>query len=329
MEYLVIGSNSFSGSWFINNLIDKGHDVFGISRSQQNNDVFLPYKWNKKKANFKFKRLDLNKDIKEIGNLIKKYKFKKIINFAAQGMVAESWVNPNHWYQTNLLSSTSLIDQIRKHDFIDKYIHFTTPEVYGSNKKFIKENNNFKPSTPYAISRAAFDMHLLAYKKNYDFPVIFTRTANVFGEGQQLYRIVPKTIISCLLKEKLQLHGGGKSIRSFIHINDVNEALYKIFTKSNQFGSTYHISTNEIISIKNLVLKIFELMDIDPKDLIKVTSEREGKDFGYLLNSDKIRSELKWKDKITLDKGIRDTISWIKNNIKVLKKHPRVYKHKI
>ena len=70
-----------------------------------------------------------------------------------------------------------------------------------------KENYIFKPSTPYATSRAACDLHLMSFYKNYNFPVLFTRAANVFGPGQQLYRIIPKAIISAYTGSKMELHG--------------------------------------------------------------------------------------------------------------------------
>ena len=126
---------------------------------------------------------------------------------------------------------------------LKKYVQITTPEVYGSTANWINENAEFNPSTPYAVSRAASDMSLKAYINSFDFPAVFTRAANVYGPGQQLYRIIPRTIYSLKFGEKLQLHGGGKSERSFIHINDVCRATMQIMLNA-KIGETYHISTN-------------------------------------------------------------------------------------
>ena len=88
-----------------------------------------------------------------------------------------------------------------------KYIHVSTPEVYGSTDSgWINEEKQFSPTTPYAVSRAACDMHLKSFYKAYNFPVVFTRAANVYGAGQQLYRIIPRTILSCLTGKKFFLH---------------------------------------------------------------------------------------------------------------------------
>ena len=181
----------------------------------------------------------------EIKKLIMSRKPEYIVNFAAQGMVAESWLNPEHWYQTNVVSQVKLHDEIRKVDCIKKYVHISTPEAYGSTDGgWLKENYNFSPSTPYAVSRAACDLHLLSFYKAYSFPVVFTRAANVYGPAQQLYRIIPRTMLSARLGRKLNLHGGGISVRSFIHMEDVSSATYKISLQGN-IGETYHISTKQ------------------------------------------------------------------------------------
>ena len=125
MKILVIGSNSFSGSHFVKHALENNHHVIGISRSQNINPIFLPYKWEVNDKNktlkfiqkFKFYKIDLNKNFDILINLIDEEKPELIFNFAAQGMVAESWKNPNHWYQTNLLSQVRLHENLRKKHF--------------------------------------------------------------------------------------------------------------------------------------------------------------------------------------------------------------------
>ena len=104
----VLGSNSFSGSNYINLLLNKGYKVTGISRSKEINSVYLKYKTNKNLNLLEFYKLDLNKDLNKIVNLIQKKKPSVIVNFIAQGMVAESWKSPEDWYQTNIVSQVKL-----------------------------------------------------------------------------------------------------------------------------------------------------------------------------------------------------------------------------
>ena len=327
-KFLVIGSNSFSGASMVRFLLEKGHDVIGCSRSKEPNDVLLPYKWLKKeKLNFEFYQVNLNHDLEKFGKILYKKKPNYIINFSALGMVAQSWDKPQDWYQTNAVAPVKLHDLLRKFDLIQKYVHVTTPEVYGSTNGWQKESYNFNPSTPYAVSRAACDMHLKSFFEAYNFPVVFTRAANVYGSGQQLYRIIPRTILYARLGKKLSLHGGGYSERSFIHINDVADATYKIALKG-KIGETYHISTKDIISVRKLVIKICEIMLVKFSDLVEDSDERLGKDQSYMLDSIKLRKEQKWKNNINLEEGLLSTIKWIDESLETLKTLPHKYIHK-
>ena len=326
-NFLVIGSNSFSGSHFVDHVLKKKINVIGASRSNEPNSVFLPYKKSKFIKNFKFIKLNINSDALKLKKIIKKYKITHIVNFAAQSMVGQSWEKPEDWYNTNTLSTIKFLNLIRDIKTIKKYVHISTPEVYGSTKKKLIDNRSYQPSTPYAISRAACDMHLYSLFQNFKFPVVFTRAANVYGPGQQLYRIVPKAIMCLKLKKILNLDGGGKSKRSFIFISDVVKATYKLCNKSIN-GDVYHISTNKLISIKDLVEMIFKLKRVSSKKYIKISSDRIGKDNLYSLSSKKIRKELKWLPKTNLKKGIMQTIKWVEENLHILKKQPEKYIHK-
>ena len=325
-DLLVLGSNSFSGSAFIKYALTKGASVSGISRSEEPINELLPHKW-VDNSNFEFFKLDLNKDLNTIMDLISSQKPKYIINFAAQSMVAESWDNPSHWFQTNTLATIEFHESLRKFQCFDKYVHVSTPEVYGDCSGFVDETNNFNPSTPYAVSRAAADMSLASYGKAYNFPFVITRAANVYGAGQALYRIIPRTILCVLTKKKLQLHGGGISTRSFIHIDDVADATWKVM-ENGISSETYHISTSDIISIRNLVEIICKKLDVNFFDCVEISDERLGKDSSYQLESSKIKKELSWNDKINLDEGLDLCIQWVMSNIKVLKSAPSSYIHK-
>ncbi len=327
-KFLIIGSNSFSGSNIINLLLSKNHQVVGISRSNEIEKEFLNYKKNKNIKKFKFYKIDINKHSQRIklNDIISKFKPNVIINYLAQGMVEQSWINPEDWYQTNIVSQTIFYKNIQKFKFINKIIHVTTPEVYGSNYQKIKENTKFNPSTPYAISRAAMDLHLLSLYKNFRTPIILTRTSNIYGPGQQLYRIIPKAFMCSKKKIKLNLHGGGNSIRSFIFMDDVSEATY-IISKKGKIGETYHISNNEFISIKKLVLVISKMQNISFGKLCNKEADRIGKDKVYKLNFDKLK-KLNWKPKVKLNKGLLTTKKWIDNNFNILMKKELHYKHK-
>jgi dTDP-glucose 4,6-dehydratase len=170
-------------------------------------------------------------------------------------------------------------------------------------------------------------MSLRTFRAAYDFPVVTTRAANVYGPGQQLYRIIPRTILFILLGKKIELHGGGSSTRSFIHMRDVSDATWKI-AQHGVNGDTYHISTDEVISIRDLVAKICTKLGANFEDHVEIVGERLGKDSAYHLDSTKVRTELGWADQIKLDAGIDECISWVKGNLETLRNEPMNYIHK-
>lgn len=325
---IVIGSNSFSGASFVAHLLHAGWDVTGISRSAEPPLSLRPYAWEAKPCgHFHFVQADVNRDLDRIMTTIQAEKSPIIVNFAAQGMVAQSWKYPEHWFQTNVVGTVKLHDRLRHLDFLERYVHVTTPEVYGSTEGFIREGTPFNPSTPYAVSRAAADMSLKTFFEAYGFPVVFTRAANVYGPGQSLYRIIPRTILFIRLGRKLELHGGGHSQRSFIHIRDVADATLRIAT-AGQNGATYHISTNEIVTIRQLVERICDKMGVHFDDHVDVVGERLGKDAAYMLDSTKLRQELDWQDQISLDQGLDECIAWVDLHLDTLKTLPFDYIHK-
>ena len=276
---------------------------------------------------FTFRQLDLNRDLDKIDTTLHDFQPDYVVNFAAQGMVAQSWQNPEHWYQTNTIAMIRLHERLRKCKFLKKFVQASTPEVYGSTGGTIQENAPFNPSTPYAISKAACDMNLLAYHKAYGFPVAFTRSANVCGPGQALYRIIPKTILCILTGKKLRLEGGGTSVRSFIHIRDVVDATLRV-CRNGVPGKIYHLSTDERKSIRALVEEICRQLDANFDDCVEVSAARLGQDAAYLLDSSKARRELGWKSCLTVSDVIHDTADWLKKNFERLRQMPDQYIHK-
>ena len=157
-KVIVIGSNSFSAGSFIEFLLNKKYKVYGISRSTINKKQFQ--RFNVFYGNFKFYKLDLNKNNLKILRVIKKFKPNYIVNYASQSMVGQSWENSSDWFLTNSYSTIKLYNQISKLNFSLKLIHISTPEIYGNIGKKLIENENYNPTSPYAVSRVTADQYL-------------------------------------------------------------------------------------------------------------------------------------------------------------------------
>jgi dTDP-glucose 4,6-dehydratase len=147
-RFFVIGSNSFFGASFIKLLLEKGRAVTGVSRSDELHRAFLPYRWNGEPADFRFHRIDLNHDLDALIGLLERERPAYVVNFAAQSMVAESWATPEHWFTTNVVSTIRLHDRLRAMPFLERYVHVSTPEVYGSTGGTVREDAPFNPARP-------------------------------------------------------------------------------------------------------------------------------------------------------------------------------------
>lgn len=325
----VLGSNSFSGAYFVKRALAEGFRVTGISRSPEYPLLFLPYlnADGTRPHKFTFFQADINRDLEQIIIRLKLDKPAYIVNFAAQGMVAESWHNPEQWFHTNTVSPIMLCSGLCNCSWLKKFVQISTPEVYGSTPGAIRENHYYKPSTPYAVSKAATDMNLTCFLQEYNFPVVFTRAANVFGPCQQLYRIVPRAALRFLTGNILELHGGGLSIRSFIHVRDMAEATLQVMLEGMP-GEIFHIATKRTISIRELVYLVARASSVDPEQYIRIVQDRPGKDAAYLLDSSFIREKLRWADRISLEQGVDEVVCWVKDNLTLLSAYPQEYLHK-
>jgi dTDP-glucose 4,6-dehydratase len=323
----VLGSNSFAGASFVANALGRGAQVIGFNRSAEGADLFLPYRRLKDFSGYKFFQADLNTDAHIVFSELSAYRPQVIVDFAGQGMVAESWLNPAQWYQTNIMAKVRLHEFLRQVAWLERYVRISTPEVYGSHDQSVKENRVYSPSTPYAVSHAAIDMSLGVFHAQYGFPVIFNRFANFYGPGQQLYRIIPRTVIYALTSQKLQLHGGGTSTRAFIHATDVANAIFASL-EYGKIGEIYHFSSERYLTIRAVVEIICNLLKTDFFTLVEVTPDRLGKDQAYLMDSSRARQELGWFDSISFEEGIDQTVDWVKTNLETIRQLPLDYLHK-
>ena len=324
---LILGLNSFSGSVTAARLLESGFQVVGVNRSREVAKPYRAYMNSKFIQNLEVYEVGSNCEPEKFVEICDQHKTEAIFNFAAQSMVAQSWEEPWDWYETNCVWLSRLASALIKWGGLKRFIQYTTPEVYGSTSGWIPEGSPINPSTPYAISRAAGDLHLVAEFKKSSFPVIFTRAANVFGPFQQRYRIIPKALISAATEVEMELHGGGLSERSFIFMEDVAAALLKIL-QLGELGSSYHISTSKLVTIRQVVEICYETYGKDPSLFLRGAVDRPGKDQAYKLDSSRLRRELSWDEKVDLKEGIKRTKAWVDYWLSDLLDLPSEYIHR-
>lgn len=324
---IVIGSNSFSGSDFIDLLLERdGYSVAGISRSPEKRPLFLPYKRHGN-PDYTFYQMDLNRDIEDIIGLVDTFKPDYVVNFAAQSEVAPSWANPGQWFRTNAVSITELAHALKDRAFLKRYVHISSPEVYGACVGVVKEDAPLNPSTPYAASKAAGDLSLFAYVKNYNFPLVMIRSTNVYGAHQQLFKIIPRSIIYIKSGKTIELHGGGNAVKSYIHIRDISRGELAAMEKGN-IGEIYHLSPDSGVAVKDVVKIICQTMNTPFEKATKVVEERLGQDAAYVIDSTKARTAFNWKPTVSLEEGLSGVTCWVEDNWLQIKEEPLEYVHK-
>ena len=327
-KILVLGANSFSGQDFVDLLLDDPvHTVIGVSRSPERSALFLKYKLRKDLARYRYVQLDMNREMPALLALLDAEQPEAVVNFAAQSEVAPSWEHPEHWFQTNCVALAELVNHLRRRTYLARYVHISSPEVYGTCTGEVREAAPLRPSTPYAASKASADLLLLTYFKQFGFPVVSVRATNVYGARQQLFKIIPRSVVFIRLGKTIELHGGGAAVKSYIHIRDVSRGELAILEKGEP-GAIYHLSPSEGVAVRDVVRKICERMGRRFEDCTVVVGERPGQDAAYVIDSTRARTELGWKPWVPLEDGLADVVAWVDGYWEEIVKQTLTYEHK-
>lgn len=324
----VLGSNSFSGQDFIDLLLDDPeNEVIGTSRSSEKPAWQLRYRERPTTERFRFFQLDMNRDMDQLLQLLDREQPDWIVNFAAQSEVAPSWDHPDQWFETNTVALAKLVNHLRDATWLERYLHISSPEAYGTCTGTVTEETPDNPSTPYAASKAAADMLLSTYHRQFGFPLVTVRATNVYGARQQLFKIIPRTLIALRRGDKVQLHGGGSAVKSYIHIRDVSRGELAIL-RDGRVGERYHLSPDEGVSIRELVRQLAAREGRTLEEVAEDVAERPGQDAAYVIDSTKARKELGWSMAISLDEGLDEVASWVDRHWESIAREPVAYEHK-
>ncbi len=314
---IVTGGLGFIGSNLIEFLLEKKFFVLNIDKVTYSSNFYNVEKF-KTSRNYKFIKSDIG-DIK-MKNILFKYKPICVFNLAAETHVDRSIDSPKSFIQNNIVSVHNLLENFKlfSKKYKSKLIHISTDEVFGDILKGrASEKYSYKPSSPYAASKAASDHLVSSYIRTYKIPAIVTNCSNNYGPKQHPEKLIPKLIYNILNNRNLPIYGKGINSREWIFVKDHCEALFKIFKKG-KIGEFYNIGSNKNLSnlevCRSLLAISKKLTKVGKKVKIYFVKDRPGHDIRYALDSKKIRRELKFRPKTNFTTGIKYTFEWYKNN---------------
>jgi dTDP-glucose 4,6-dehydratase len=231
-----------------------------------------------------------------------------VINFAALAY-ATSWHRSHRYYETNLVAVAKICEGLMGRDYLRKFVQIGTSELYGPVDRPVGEDAPLKPTSPYAVSKLAADMHLETLWSAKQFPMNIIRPSNAYGPGQQVWRVLPRAVLCGLTGKKLPLQGGGKARKSYLHARDLARAIQLIADKAPP-GRTYNAGPKDPVSIRELVAMVAEELDMPFDQLCELAPARAGEDDRYWLDSTRIRTELGWQPEIDLRAGVGEMVAW-------------------
>jgi dTDP-glucose 4,6-dehydratase len=324
-KYAVLGGGGSFGLHTCKYLLDQPETerVLSIGRNSPKPEPFtLNIGANDKRYSYHSYHVTYELDL--LLDLLDREKPETIINYAAQGEGAVSWKNSWRFFETNSMALARLAEELGKRSYLKRFIQIGTSELYGSVATPAKEDAPIQPTSPYAASKAAFDLHLIAISKVLKFPMNIIRPSNAYCPGQLLHRVIPKAIICALSGQKLPLHGGGRAEKSYIHAYDLARAIYLVSEKA-PLGTVYNAGPKNPISIRGVVEVVAKVMGIPFDTLCAVTDDRLGQDSRYWLDSSAIKKDTGWEPQISLEEGVKEMVEWGKKYIHQLKDWPLDY----
>ena len=322
---IITGGLGFIGSNLIKFLLKKNYSIINIDKISYSSN---PYNLKdiKKNKNYKFIKCDINNKNK-FYNILKKYKPKAIFNLAAETHVDRSIDSVNPFIESNIVGVFNLLEALKsylKQNKRIRLIHISTDEVYGDViRGKSKENDPYKPSSPYAASKASSDHLVYSYIKTFKLPAIITNCSNNYGPRQHPEKLIPKIIYNIINNISLPIYGKGKNSREWIFVDDHCEALFEILKKG-KIGEFYNIGSNKNFNNIEITNKLINIarnhIKIGKNVKIKFVKDRPGHDKRYALNSNKIYKHTSWKSSTDINVGLNKTFKWYVKNYLFFKK---------
>lgn len=234
-----------------------------------------------------------------------------IVHFAAESHNDNSLRDPFPFVQTNVVGTFTLLEAARRHHV--RFHHISTDEVYGDLElddpaKFTPQTP-YNPSSPYSSTKAGSDLLVRAWVRSFGVRATISNCSNNYGPYQHIEKFIPRQITNVLCGIRPKLYGAGANVRDWIHVDDHNDAIWRIVEDGRQ-GETYLVGADGEMNNKRVLELILELMG-KPADWYDHVNDRPGHDMRYAIDSSKLRAELGWTPQyLDMRAGLEQTIAW-------------------
>ncbi|MDO8743333.1 MAG: GDP-mannose 4,6-dehydratase, partial [Candidatus Azambacteria bacterium] len=239
------------------------------------------------------------------------------IHFAAESHVDRSLKDSIPFIMSNVLGTANLLEYFKHYQPECKTLIFSTDEVFGSAPEgvYFKENDSFKPSNPYAASKAGEEMIAYSFAHAFELPISIVRSMNIIGERQHPEKFLPKTIKAILNNQKVILHGRSKNdvaSRCWIHARNVASALLFLLPKAER-GEFYHIVGEEwtVLKVGDSICQVLKNRNLQDGEIefVEYPIERPGYDKRYALSGEKL-AKMGWQPPVDLEESLKKTVKW-------------------
>jgi dTDP-glucose 4,6-dehydratase len=265
-----------------------------------------------------------------VDKLFREHAIDTVVHFAAESHVDRSIHDPIKFMRTNIIGTSILLNTALKYwgknkvNFPYRFHHISTDEVYGSltpTEQAFSEKTLYSPNSPYAASKAASDLLVRSYFQTYNLPVTITNCSNNYGPYQYPEKLIPLFIQNAIQGKSLPVYGDGKQIRDWLFVKDHCEAILKVL-EIGKDGETYNIGGKNQPSNLEIIQTICTILDqMLPNSiykphfqLVKFVPDRPGHDRRYAMDIRKIKNDLGWQPKESLESGLHKTVEWYLNN---------------
>ncbi|GHB08644.1 dTDP-glucose 4,6-dehydratase [Streptomyces thermoviolaceus] len=238
-----------------------------------------------------------------------------VVHFAAESHVDRSLTGPGAFVHTNVVGTQRLLDAAVRHG-TERFLYVSTDEVYGSIRTGRwTEDSPLLPNSPYAASKAAGDLLARAYHRTYGLDVRITRCSNNYGTHQHPEKLIPRFVTRILAGQPVPLYGDGRNVREWLHVEDHCRALQLVLTRG-RAGEVYNVGGGEALSNRDMTARLLNLLDAR-WDVVRHVEDRKGHDLRYAIDDTKIREELGYAPRWSLDRGLPQVVAWYREHARM------------